>query len=103
VIQLVRGFTWAVVALVTIGFVAINWHTAQINIWPMDAGFLHLQWPLGMVMLVSFLLGMTPMWLLSLARRWRLKRRIANLENALLAATPTPPMASQAEAAPFES
>jgi putative membrane protein len=103
VIQLVRGFTWAVVALVTIGFVAINWHTAQINIWPMDAGFLHLQWPLGMVMLVSFLLGMTPMWLLSLARRWRLKRRIANLENALLATTPTPPMASQAEAAPFES
>lgn len=92
--QILRTAWWVLIAVLISAFVAINWQTVDLNIWPLEAGYLHVQWPVGLVALAFFLLGALPMWLLSKATRWRLHRRIATLENTVKATTPTPPLAT---------
>ena len=52
-----------------------------------------LQTKLPALVVVSFLIGLLPMWLLHKGARWRLNRRIANLENTVRATTATQPAA----------
>ena len=50
------------------------------------------------LVVVAFLLGMGPMWLLHRATRWNSERRIASLENAARASAmvaPVPPVAAE--------
>ncbi len=74
-----------------------NWNPIEVKIWE----GLILETKLPALLLVSFLLGLLPMWLLSKAGKWRLNRRINLLENSVRANTPSPPLAttSQLEAA----
>ena len=53
-----------------------NWSTVEVKIWE------GLIWEtrLPALVVLSFLLGLVPMWLLHVAGRWRLKRRINVLE-----------------------
>jgi uncharacterized integral membrane protein len=81
--QFVRTFVWMLVSAVLVAFVAMNWTRAPVNLWPLDAGYLHLDWPVGVIALVFFLLGLVPMWIFSQAGRWRLRRRIATLEDTI--------------------
>jgi hypothetical protein len=67
----------------------MNWTRAPVNLWPLDAGYLHLDWPVGVIALLFFLLGLLPMWVFSQAGRWRLRRRIATLEDTLRASAIT--------------
>jgi uncharacterized integral membrane protein len=99
--QILRTALWVLIAVILSSFVAINWNPVAVNLWPLEAGYLHVEWPVGVVALAFFLLGHVPMWLLSKTTRWRLGRRIANLENTVKAITPTPPLATatQLEAA----
>ncbi len=105
--QIIRTITWVFITIVMVAFIAINWTPVEVNIWPVETGYLHLNWPVGFIVLVSFLLGMLPMWLLNKAKGWRLTRRINTLENAVRAtSTPAaPPIAtsSQLEANPPET
>ena len=91
--QVIRTIVWILITAVLVAFIAMNWNPAPVNFWPLDKGYLHLEWPVGLIALLFFLLGLLPMWLLSKARRWRLQRRIAALENSVRAAEPTPPLA----------
>ena len=89
--QVLRTFVWMLISAVLVAFVAMNWTRAPVNLWPLDAGYLHLDWPVGVIALVFFMLGLVPMWVLSQAGRWRLRRRIATLEDTLRASSATPP------------
>ncbi len=91
--QAIRTIFWVLMAIVFVSFVAINWETVPVNIWPITGGnYLHFEWPVGFVALISLLLGFAPMWLLNRARVWHLNRRIASLENSLRAATAVAPV-----------
>ena len=91
--QIIRTIVWVLLAVILVAFIAINWEKVPVNFWPLDHGtYLHFEWPVGFVALVSFLLGLTPMWLFSKAGKWRLNRRINALENSVRANTVPPPL-----------
>lgn len=93
-LQILRTALWVLVAALISSFVAINWQKTSINLWPLDNGYLHVDWPVGLIAMAAFVAGMVPVWLVAKAKIWRLRRRIAGLENTLRAATPTPPIAT---------
>ena len=70
--QIVRTIVWIVITAILVAFIAMNWDHAPVNFWPTGDGYLHLEWPVGLIALVFFLLGLLPMWLLHRAGRWRL-------------------------------
>ena len=95
--QVVRTIVWVLLLIVLLLFSLNNWNPVDVKIWE----GLILQTKLPALVLVAFLLGLLPMWLLSKAGKWRLNRRINALENSVRANTPSPPVATatQLEAA----
>lgn len=92
--QLIRTLLLLIVTIALVAFVAINWHTVPLNLWPLqDGNYVHFEWPVGFIVLVSVALGFLPMWLLHKGARWRLNRRIAFLENTLKSASQSDPAA----------
>ena len=89
--QFIRTVVWVVIAIVMVAFIAINWTPVKVNIWPLQDGYLFLEWPVGFIALVSFLMGLLPMWLLSKAGKWRLRRQISALENTVRATATSNP------------
>ncbi|SFF94467.1 Protein of unknown function [Novosphingobium sp. CF614] len=84
--HIVRTIAWIAATAILVAFIAMNWTKVPVNFWPLDDGnYVHFEWPVGIVALLFFLLGMTPAWLYLRAVRWRLNRRIATLENSLRA------------------
>lgn len=77
--QVVRTLIWVLVLLGIALFSFGNWdERTSVRIWS------NLLWDtrLPAVVIVSFLLGMLPTWLLHRGTKWRLSRRISTLENA---------------------
>jgi uncharacterized integral membrane protein len=99
--QFIRTVIAVLAAIVLLIFSVNNWTPIQVRIW--DS--LVFDTKLPALVVVAFLAGLVPMWLVSKAGRWRLKRRIQTLENAVLAAsqivtppvTPEPAHASDAQ------
>ncbi len=79
--QVVRTIVWVVLAVALLLFSVNNWQDVDVKIWE----GLILQTKLPALVIVSFLAGLLPMWLLHKAGRWRLNRRIASLENTVKA------------------
>jgi putative membrane protein len=105
--QIIRTVIWIAITALLVMFIAMNWERAPVNFWPLETGYLHFEWPVGVIALVFFLLGLLPMWLLHRAGKWRLNRRISMLESNVrtAAAAPPPPLATttQLDAAQVES
>jgi hypothetical protein len=102
-VQIIRTLTWIVLTAILVAFIAMNWERAPVHIWPLENTYLQFDWPVGIIALVFFLLGLAPMWLVYRAARWRWQRRIAALEHsvvATMAAAPPPAGPAQIEAAP---
>jgi lipopolysaccharide assembly protein A len=95
--QVIRTIVWVFFAVVLVAFIAINWNPVRVNFWPLSDGYLHFDWPVGFIVLFSFVLGWIPMWLLHRASKWRANRRIASLENTVKANTATPPLATSTQ------
>ncbi len=96
--QTIRTIAWMLVAILFAAFVAINWQSAEVNFWPLaDGSYLHFNWPIGFVAIISFLVGFVPMWLIARASKWALNRRIATLENSVKAATVSPPIGTSTQ------
>ncbi len=99
--QIVRTIVWVALLVVFVAFTMLNWDKAlAVRIWP------EMVWDtrLPAVVVVSFLLGLIPMWLIHRGSKWRLQRRISGLEaaarSAALTAPHSPPATSPA--APVE-
>jgi len=92
--QIIRTVVWIALTAVLVAFIAMNWERAPVNIWPLETGYLHFEWPVGIIALVFFILGLGPMWLLHRAGQWRMQRRITSLENSVRAAAVPPPVAT---------
>lgn len=97
--QIIRTIVFVLLLIALLLFSINNWQPVDVKIWE----GLVLETRLPALVIVSFLLGLVPMWLLHRAGRWRLKRRINALENTVKATTANAPSTiattSQLEAA----
>ena len=89
--QIVRTIFWVLLAVILVLFAINNWQPVEVRVWST------LVWepPLAALPVIAFLAGLVPMWLVHRATKWRLRRRIANLESTQTASAlppePTPP------------
>ncbi len=81
--QVIRTVVWVVVLIALLVFSINNWTTIDVKIWE----GLILETKVPVLVVVAFLLGLLPMWLLAKASKWRLKRQISQLQNAANAAS----------------
>jgi len=92
--QFLKTAFWVVLAVAIALFSYANWKPAEISLW----GDLLIVTPLPIVVIVSFLLGAIPMWLLHKATHWSMRRRLDSAERALASVRPAypppPPTAS---------
>ena len=70
---------WLVIVAALAAFSAANWQPVELHVWQ----GLVLDTKLPALVIAAFLLGLVPMWLIHRTTRWRLSRRIANLETTL--------------------
>ncbi|BBC72401.1 conserved hypothetical protein [Altererythrobacter sp. B11] len=97
--QIVRTIVWVVLLIALLMFSAFNWNPVEVKIWE----GLVLETKIPALVLVSFLIGLVPMWLYHRGMKWQLRRRISSLENAARTAAATPvvePTAPESDVAP---
>ncbi len=75
--QIIRTAIWVVLLIALLLFSINNWEMVQVKIWE----GLVLETKLPVLVIISFLLGLIPTWLLSKAKGWRYKRQISALQN----------------------
>jgi putative membrane protein len=71
-------------------FSLANWESIQVQIW--DRLFIETKVPA--LVILSFLLGFLPIWLLHRGTKWRLTRRISSLEQSIRIAAVAEPSAA---------
>ncbi len=91
--QIVRTIVWVVLVIALIIFAINNWRPVEVKVWE---GFV-LETKIPALLILSFLIGLVPMWLLHRGKVWRLNRRISILESAARSAAAS---LAQAEALP---
>jgi hypothetical protein len=101
--KIVRTIVWVLLLIAFVAFTVANWEEGvDVQIW----ANLVVGTKLPAVVVIAFLIGLVPTWLLHRATKWQLHRRIASLENAAhasaMAAAPSPQPASGAEPLPEE-
>ncbi len=89
--QIIRTIVWVLILFAILVFSFFNWRPVEVQLW----NNLVLETRLPALVIVSFLLGLIPMWLYHRGAKWRYERRIRTLETA--AATPTPSPAAPPE------
>lgn len=99
--QFVKTACWVVLAGLIVLFSATNWTRVTINLW----SDLQVETPLPLVVIVAFLAGSLPFWILHKMTRWRMRRRLDSAERALASVKPgypppPPPSASDASIQP---
>lgn len=76
--QIVRTILWVLLFAALMFFSFFNWKEVEVQIWTNMV----LETKVPALVIVSFLLGMIPTWLLHRGTKWRLTRRIKTLEAA---------------------
>ncbi len=77
--QFLKTLFWVVVAALAVIFAYRNWVPAEIELW----GGLEADVKLPVLLLIAFLLGYVPLFLVHKASRWRQKRKLDNVQRAL--------------------
>jgi hypothetical protein len=85
--QIVRTIVWVLLLTALLVFSFANWDpTITVKIWTN----LVVETKLPAIVVISFLIGFVPMWLLYRATKWQLTRRIGSLEATSRAAAQIP-------------
>jgi putative membrane protein len=88
--QIVRTIVWVLLLVALLLFSINNWNPVEVKIWE----GLVLETKVPALVVIAFLLGLVPMWLMHRVSRWYAIRRIGSLENAAArAAAVAPPSA----------
>lgn len=82
--QFLKTVFWAIVAAVAALFCWVNWTSVTVNLWNQIQADIKLP----ILLLIAFLLGFLPTWLIMRARIWSHRRRIEAMERNRLAAMP---------------
>lgn len=87
--QIIRTILWVLLIAGLLLFSVVNWDpTVTVRIWQ----GLVVDTKIPAIVVVSFLIGFIPMWLIYRASKWQLNRKIASLESAMRTAAATPVM-----------
>ena len=93
--QFLRTVFWVLVAVLVVLFATRNWTPVTVSLW----ANLQADIKLPVLLLVAFLLGWLPTWLIHRARLWTLNRRLDAFERQRAApprADPAPTAADEA-------
>jgi uncharacterized integral membrane protein len=82
--QFLKTLFWVLIAVVVALFASRNWSDVTLNLW----GDIQADIKLPVLLLITFLIGFLPAWLMMRARIWSLRRRIDAMERNRLAALP---------------
>jgi len=89
--QFLRTLFWVVIAAFAAIVASSNWRDVTINLW----GNLQADIKIPVLLLIMFLIGFLPPWLILRGKLWRLRRRLALEDQAT--PVPPPPPAPRAE------
>jgi len=84
--QFLKTLFWVIAAIILAAFAHANWTTVAINLW---AGLV-METKLPLVVLVAILIGFLPTYAMLRTARWRMKRRLDNIERTMIAPDPIP-------------
>jgi len=82
--QFLKTLFWVVLAIVLVLFAKANWHQVTLNLW----GGLRMDVKLPVLVLIAFLIGFLPTFLVQRGRIWNLKRRLESAQPVTVANTP---------------
>jgi len=85
--QFLKTAFWVVLAVVIALFSYNNWTPTTIKLW----GDLWLVTPLPVLVIISFLAGSLPFWVLHRISRWSMGRKLDSAERALASVKPVYP------------
>jgi uncharacterized integral membrane protein len=80
--QFLKTLFWVLIAVLVALFANRNWSQVTVNLW----GDIQADIKLPVLMLIIFLLGFLPTWLVLRARVWALDRRVDAMERNRIAA-----------------
>ena len=83
--QFLKTLFWVLIAVIVVLFASRNWSDVTLSLW----GDIQADIKLPVLLLIVFLLGFLPTWLIMRARIWSLRRRLEAIERNRLAALPT--------------
>ena len=75
--QFLKTLFWVLLAVVLVLFGTRNWADVTLNLW----GDIQADIKIPLLLLIAFLLGLLPTWLVMRARMWSMNRRIDALER----------------------
>jgi lipopolysaccharide assembly protein A len=81
--QFLRTAFWVVLAVAIALFCKANNRPTEIKIWGDIVWGTRIWFPI----LIAFLVGAVPFWIMARTTRWRMKRKLESTERALIAAT----------------
>ena len=90
--SIIKTILWVLLAIALVIFSINNWNPVEIKIWE----DLLIVTKVPALVIVSFLAGLLPTWLILRGTRWQLRRRINSLETAVRSSI-TPKSAPQAD------
>ena len=76
--KIVRTIVWVLLLVALLIFSINNWNPIEVKIWE----GLVLETKIPALVVVAFLIGLVPMWLLYRATSWNYERRLSSLESA---------------------
>jgi uncharacterized integral membrane protein len=82
--QFLKTLFWVLIAVLVALFARANWTPITLNLW----NDIQADTKLPVLMLVAFLLGWLPTWLILRARIWSLRRRLDAMERNRVASLP---------------
>jgi uncharacterized integral membrane protein len=91
--QFLKTLFWVLLAVVVVLFASRNWSNATLNLW----GDIQADIKTPILLLIVFLLGFLPTWLIMRARIWGLNRRIEALDRNRAATAPAQPAPTEIE------
>jgi len=75
--QFLKTLFWVLIAVIVVLFGTRNWSDATLNLW----GDIQADIKLPLLLLIVFLLGFLPTWLIMRARIWSWRRRLEAFER----------------------
>ena len=94
--QFLKTVFWVLVAVLVVLFAMRNWTPVTVSLW----ANLQADIKLPVLLLIAFLLGWLPTWLIHRARLWTLGRRLDAFERQRAAPTVAEPAPAEAEDLP---
>jgi uncharacterized integral membrane protein len=91
--QFLKTLFWVLVAVVVVLFSVRNWTSVPINLW--DDIQADIKIPI--LLLIVFLLGFLPTWLLMRTRIWSHRRKVDALERSRISAAAAAPVTDDEE------